>query len=267
MELEGMLGIWTVDFPVFFFKNFVNLFSFKSIIYLTVVPAGAGEASSRASTTSPLSMLSSSTSEGVVLDHSDSDETSEEGQTAVDGLVLMGSTRLRPAPESGIDCDSRVSLYAQTFRRLFGKSDCTQTILPLALHGNLDNNPFRSLCWRIFLNVLPPNCQKWAGHLQTSRASYRRLTAQFHTELKIQDTTIDPTINNPLSQDEQSPWNQHFMDTELRKMIKQDVVRTFPEVDYFQSVEIREKLVTILFIYARVHPEVGYRQVEDDVRL
>ena len=234
---------------------------------MTVVPAGAGEVSSRASTTSPLSMLSSSTSEGVVLDHSDSDETSEEGQTAVDGLVLMGSTRLRPAPESGIDCDSRVSLYAQTFRRLFGKSDCTQTILPLALHGNLDNNPFRSLCWRIFLNVLPPNCQKWAGHLQSSRASYRRLTAQFHTELKIQDTTIDPTINNPLSQDEQSPWNQHFMDTELRKMIKQDVVRTFPEVDYFQSVEIREKLVTILFIYARVHPEVGYRQVEDDVRL
>lgn len=222
---------------------------------------GGGEGSSRGSTTSPLSMLSSSTSEGVVLDHSDSEVTSEDGQEAVDGLVLMGSTRLRPAPESGIDCDSKVSLYSETFRRLFGKSDCTQTILPLALHGNLDKNPFRSLCWRIFLNVLPPNSQKWTAPLQSSRDSYKRLTAQFLTELKIQDTTIDPTINNPLSQDEQSPWNQHFLDTELRKMIQQDVVRTFPEVEYFQSGEIRERLVTILFIYARVHPELGYRQV------
>ena len=224
---------------------------------------GGGEGSSRGSTTSPLSMLSSSTSEGVVLDHSDSELTSEDGQEAVDGLVLMGSTRLRPAPEPGIDCDSKVSLYSETFRRLFGKSDCTQTILPLALHGNLDKNPFRSLCWRIFLNVLPANSQKWTAPLQSSRDSYRRLTDQFLTELKIQDTTIDPTINNPLSQDEQSPWNQHFLDTELRKMIQQDVVRTFPEVEYFQSAEIRERLVTILFIYARVHPELGYRQVRE----
>ena len=226
---------------------------------------GGGEGSSRGSTTSPLSMLSSSTSEGVVVDHSDSELTSEDGQEAVDGLVLMGSTRLRPAPESGIDCDSKVSLYSETFRRLFGKCDCTQTILPLALHGNLDKNPFRSLCWRIFLNVLPANSQKWTAPLQSSRDSYRRLTDQFLTELKIQDTTIDPTINNPLSQDEQSPWNQHFLDTELRKMIQQDVVRTFPEVEYFQSAEIRERLVTILFIYARVHPELGYRQVRESV--
>ena len=72
----------------------------------TELPQGGG--SSRSSdTTSPLSMLSSSTSEGVVVGHSDSEETSEDGLTAVDGLVLMGSTRLRPAPESGIDCDSK----------------------------------------------------------------------------------------------------------------------------------------------------------------
>ena len=215
-------------------------------------------------------MLSSSTSEGVVVDqevdqevdHSSSDESSEADQAAVDGLVLMGSSRLRPAPESSISCASKVNLYSQTFKMLFGQVDSTQTILPLALHGNLDKNPFRSCCWRIFLNVLPSNSQQWGAALQSSRENYKRLIAQFHTELKIKDTTIDPTINNPLSQDEESPWNQHFLDSELRKLIKQDVVRTFPEVDYFQSNEIREKLVNILFIYARVHPQVGYRQVE-----
>ena len=226
--------------------------------------------SSRSSeTTSPLSMLSSTTSEGVVVDqeldqevdHSSSDDSSEADQAAVDGLVLMGSGRLKSAPESSVSCASKVNLYSQTFRMMFGQVDCTQTILPLALHGNLDKNPFRSCCWRIFLNVLPSNSQLWSPALQSSRDHYKHLISQFHTELKIKDTTIDPTINNPLSQDEESPWNQHFLDSELRKLIKQDVVRTFPEVDYFQSSEIREKLVNILFIYARVHPQVGYRQV------
>jgi TBC1 domain family protein 5 len=75
------------------------------------------------------------------------------------------------------------------------------------------------------------------------------------------DPSLDPAINNPLSQEQDSPWNQHFQDGEMRKMIKQDVVRTFPEVDFFQTQLVRETLVNILFVYARCHPEIGYRQV------
>ena len=50
----------------------------------------------------------------------------------------------------------------------------------------------------------------------------------------------------------------------MRHMIKQDVVRTFPEVDFFQTHLVRETLVNILFVYARCHPEIGYRQVKFD---
>ena len=81
-------------------------------------------------TTSPLSMISScSTSDGVVLETEnydyDSAEVSTEseqsdgdaGEGGVDGLVLMGSTRLRPAPpQSSMDAVSRQTLYTQTFR-------------------------------------------------------------------------------------------------------------------------------------------------------
>ena len=79
------------------------------------------------------------------------------------------------------------------------------------------------------------------------------------------DPSLDPAINNPLSQEQDSPWNQHFQDGEMRKMIKQDVVRTFPEVDFFQTQLVRETLVNILFVYARCHPEIGYRQVGFDL--
>ena len=148
------------------------------------------EASSRSSTTSittppsPLSMVSSSTSEGVVLDQDDvntgidfdSEDCStddDDDRDDVDGLVLMGSTRLRPAPETSMDIVSKQVLYTQTFKKLFVRSDCTASILPLALHGNLHDSPFRSLCWRVFLNVLSGNSQQWTEGLKTVRNNYK----------------------------------------------------------------------------------------------
>lgn len=55
-------------------------------------------------------------------------------------------------------------------------------------------------------------------------------------------------------------WNKHFCDEELRSVIKQDVVRTFPGVDFFRKPKIQELMVSILFIYAREHPIMCYRQ-------
>ena len=128
----------------------------------------------------------------------------------------------------------------------------------------LDNfsPPPRSLCWRVLLNVLPSASVDWIKAVQSLRSNYQFLQAKFYTEERLKDVTLDPAINNPLSQAEDSPWNQHFQDGEMRKVIKQDVVRTFPEVEFFQTNLVRETLVNILFVYARCHPEVGYRQVE-----
>ena len=127
----------------------------------------------------------------------------------------MGSTRLRPAPEtSSVSPETRVQLYTQTFRNLFGRADCTQTLLPLALHGNLQNN-FRSLCWRVFLNVLPSNSQQWTSSVHTLRGNYKFLVDKFHTAQRLQDASIDLNINNPLSQGETSPWHQVQLVTSL----------------------------------------------------
>ena len=119
----------------------------------------------------------------------------------------------------------------------------------------------RSVCWRVLLNVLPSSSVDWVTALQSLRGNYCFLQEKFHIDQKMKDLSLDPAINNPLSQEQDSPWNQHFQDGEMRKMIKQDVVRTFPEVDFFQTQLVRETLVNILFVYARCHPEIGYRQV------
>ena len=74
---------------------------------------------------------------------SESEYSNSEEVESVDGLVLMGSTRLRPAPEASSSSLTKAKLYIQTFKSMFGRQDCTSAILPLAMHGNLRDNPFR----------------------------------------------------------------------------------------------------------------------------
>ncbi|CAB1320574.1 unnamed protein product [Coregonus sp. 'balchen'] len=57
-----------------------------------------------------------------------------------------------------------------------------------------------------------------------------------------------------------SLWNKFFQDKELRGMIKQDVMRTFPEMRYFQEEDVRTKLTDILFCYARENEQLLYKQ-------
>jgi len=195
------------------------------------------------------------------LGHNDDDGEGEE-EEAVDGLVLMGSsTRLRPAAAESGGGVGRARLYASTYHQLFNsRQDCTSAILPLALQGNLRNSPFRSLCWRVLLNVLPSNSSGWPRALAALRTNYSELQQRLSVQERLKDSALDPIINNPLSQDEESPWNQHFRDDELRKLIWQDVARTFPEVEYFQNAAVRETMVNVLFVYARSHPDISYRQ-------
>ena len=90
---------------------------------------------------------------------SSSRRDSSEEMESVDGLVLMGSTRLRPAPQASSSGLSKARLYVQTYLSMFSRLDCTSAILPLALHANLQNNPFRFLWIPIFVFLTCPVAQ------------------------------------------------------------------------------------------------------------
>ena len=58
----------------------------------------------------------------------------------------------------------------------------------------------------------------------------------------------------------QNPWQQYFHDQEVRATIEQDVMRTYPELEFFQGEAVQTDLTNILFCYSRRHDEIGYRQ-------
>ncbi|BGP14289.1 hypothetical protein JCM10213v2_002234 [Rhodosporidiobolus nylandii] len=70
----------------------------------------------------------------------------------------------------------------------------------------------------------------------------------------------DASRNNPLGLEEENPWSSWFEDLELRKEIRKDVQRTFPDVDYFRLPATQDRLTNLLFIYCKLTPQVSYRQ-------
>ncbi|XP_039750168.1 TBC1 domain family member 5 isoform X2 [Pararge aegeria] len=112
----------------------------------------------------------------------------------------------------------------------------------------------RSLAWAILLNAIPSPC----GDILMSIRGHRN----FYDDLKNK-LSMDPRAvigDDPLSQNDESAWKQHFCDNELKALILQDVVRTFPDEAYFRDKDVQDMMVRVLFFWARSHPSPGYRQ-------
>ncbi|KAJ1723052.1 hypothetical protein LPJ53_002575 [Coemansia erecta] len=128
--------------------------------------------------------------------------------------------------------------------------------------------PLRSVRWRMHLDVLPAEhfshgdseCGRiWSVWIDKERTSYTALRRQF-----VLDNTrlSQETMAHPLTLDEDSPWARYHADQELRTTIALDVARTFPDAPsgYFQSARVQRLLCDVLFVYAKEHAALGYRQ-------
>ncbi|KAJ3104106.1 hypothetical protein HDU97_009555 [Phlyctochytrium planicorne] len=113
---------------------------------------------------------------------------------------------------------------------------------------------------QIYLEYLPSlETDAWPLILQKERQGYEDLKKRF---------VFDPSrggpknleVNNPLSLAEESPWSQYFKDTELEKIIRQDVERTMPDQPFFRQEQVQDVLTNILFVWSKLNPDVSYRQ-------
>ncbi|CAB3998149.1 TBC1 domain family member 5 isoform X1 [Paramuricea clavata] len=145
---------------------------------------------------------------------------------------------------------------------LFGTGNYKNELRNLALTGRLrDCRRFRGVCWRIFLDCLPDDVNQWLGTMRESRSKYCNLKSMFLVDpYSSRSDKENVQVFNPLSQESDSPWSQYFEDKKLNDLILQDLDRLFPGMHYFQSKKIKDILLHILFCYARMNPNVGYKQ-------
>uniref|UniRef100_A0A0L8FXM3 Rab-GAP TBC domain-containing protein n=1 Tax=Octopus bimaculoides TaxID=37653 RepID=A0A0L8FXM3_OCTBM len=154
--------------------------------------------------------------------------------------------------------------YSTEWERLFGKPNFLKALRNHGLRGNLRSSRFRSICWKLYLEVLLEDKSNWLIKTREWRQKYDDLKNNLIINpRKAVDSAHDLSLNNPLSQAEESPWNRFFQDNELRLTIKQDVIRTFPEIPFFQSDQVHQLMVNVLFLYCRndqMKTHLSYRQ-------
>uniref|UniRef100_A0A8K9XKJ4 TBC1 domain family member 5 n=1 Tax=Oncorhynchus mykiss TaxID=8022 RepID=A0A8K9XKJ4_ONCMY len=158
------------------------------------------------------------------------------------------------------ESESTFLSYRKEWDDLFLNSNYLARIRQAGISGRLRSSRFRSVCWKLYLEVLPEDKSQWLNKTKELRAQYEKIKETHITNPRKAAGQQDLVVNNPLSQDEGSLWNKFFQDKELRGMIKQDVMRTFPEMRYFQDEAVRTKLTDILFCYARENELLLYKQ-------
>lgn len=185
-------------------------------------------------------------------------DTSLLGFDSLDSFASHHSSNGFRGAETTQTCSKK---YSEEWFSLFERRDIARWLKEKALRLELADCRFRSICWKIFLECLPDSRSDWIIATRAMRHKYEKLMAKACRNPRMEvEEQLDLAHNNPLSQDEKSPWNQYFEDSELRIMIKQDVIRTFPEIEFFQTSDVQEMMVNILFHYARQHPQISYRQ-------
>ena len=168
--------------------------------------------------------------------------------------------------------------------------------------------PGRSLAWKLFLLPAAPLTESLSPvpspPLDALRSARDRYASLIRAELCAPDGSYEEwidvpgtdvgntqhnatenwTLNNPLSLEANSGWNEWFVAVELRKGIRQDVERTyvlypcpptwiqpdflqryvhyrrFPDIEYFRDPHIQSLMTCILYVYCVHNKDVGYRQ-------
>nr|XP_019048641.1 hypothetical protein I302_02414 [Kwoniella bestiolae CBS 10118]OCF27571.1 hypothetical protein I302_02414 [Kwoniella bestiolae CBS 10118] len=149
----------------------------------------------------------------------------------------------------------------------------------------------RSVYWRLYHGLLPPPTSPnlFAESVTSSREGYNTLRRRYliapdgrwasdctgsedhhssssssSSSVFLPNTAGGSTSKSdgwdPLSLDTSSPWKTWFTHVDLRSTISQDVDRTFPDIPYFQLSHVKKSLITSLFLFSVLNPDVGYRQ-------
>ncbi|XP_018578078.1 TBC1 domain family member 13 isoform X2 [Anoplophora glabripennis] len=106
----------------------------------------------------------------------------------------------------------------------------------LSFHGIPDDQGKRALCWKLLLNYLPPEREKWIPHLQEKRSLYKQFIEEMIVMPGENEANGDVTLgDHPLSINPDSEWQTFFKDNEVLLQIDKDVRRLCPDISFFQQ--------------------------------
>ncbi len=137
--------------------------------------------------------------------------------------------------------------------------------------------PATNSCLQAFLLYGPLSLGSWPKKLAEARSAYVSLRNHFLRFIEHPndlDSLADPLADDDkvcyfrscshfpclTSDEEKSPWSTLREDEISREEIFQDVTRCMQDNFFFREPATQKQLLDILFIYAKLNPDIGYRQ-------
>ncbi|XP_058793517.1 TBC1 domain family member 13 isoform X1 [Phymastichus coffea] len=109
----------------------------------------------------------------------------------------------------------------------------------LCFNGIPDQGSLRPLCWKLLLNYMPYERDKWNETLKQKRDLYKSFIDDLIVipgESNLEAGRVDVTTDDhPLNLDPDSKWQTFFKDNEVLLQIDKDVRRLCPDISFFQQ--------------------------------
>ena len=125
------------------------------------------------------------------------------------------------------------------------------------------NSLRRAIYWLMFAKLLNPSKpQCWKEALRTNRENYTTRKADIMKDPSAQEDD-DLDTCNPLSMEEDNPYQEFYKTAQLIEEIDRDLERCcisgVPD-DFFQGEDILNVMRGILAVWSTDHPDTSYRQ-------
>ena len=122
----------------------------------------------------------------------------------------------------------------------------------------------RDFIWFFFLGIIPfKHPQNWQKILTAERAKYLETKKKYFTK-DVQDF-VDLIREKDTYKYDEYKTILPKEDFETLNLIKIDVERTYQEHEIFTKEDIKQKLTSVLYTYAKENPQYGYKQGMSDI--
>uniref|UniRef100_A0A3B3HH70 TBC1 domain family, member 5 n=1 Tax=Oryzias latipes TaxID=8090 RepID=A0A3B3HH70_ORYLA len=131
-------------------------------------------------------------------------QTEEQQETGFDPLHAFNKNRSRGSLDSSTSSQSQSTFlsYKKEWNDLFLHSNYLARIRQAGISGRLRSSRFRSVCWKLYLEVLPEDKGQWINKTNELRAQYEKIKEMHIINPRKAAGQQDLVVNNPLSQDE-----------------------------------------------------------------
>ena len=156
-----------------------------------------------------------------------------------------------------------INKYSQIFiedLKLILSNNYNETFLNSSLIGTIENEHIRHLIWNLYLN------KEEFSNIKTIKNYFYKKKEKFENfEKKIKSVKEKNFSGDPLGNNENSEWKVFFEETEVKKILNLDIIRTFPDKNLFKEKYILNILTNTLVMWSLDNSKLSYRQGMNEI--